>query len=432
METTAPSAAVRSTHHTPRPAASGEQIRLFDFLECYAQGAPISNEQAYTQLGRRESIPEEAWNQRQPIGKSGQLHSPLKRQCRWWQQSLKQLGLLEKVEGARGLWRLTEAGRARVNASKQDELVPAPPGVVMLGFSTDLGIALWGDCKDVFSEIDEPVHLVITSPPYPLARPRAYGNPTQAEFVDWLCRCLEPVVERLVPGGSICLNISNEIFEPGSPARSLYRERLVLALHDRLGLHKMDEIIWHNPSKAPGPLQWASLARVQLNAAWEPVYWFTNDPHRVLSDNRRVLQPHTEAHKRLIERGGERRTGSYGDGANRVRPGAFAAPTEGRIPRNVFSVPHRCPSQREVRALAKRTGLPCHGATMPLELAKTLIEFLTAPDHLVVDLFGGWGTTAVAAETTGRRWVIAEKMLAYVRGAAERFRTAEGFALQGE
>ena len=115
-----------------------------------------------------------------------------------------------------------------------------------------------------------------------------------------------------------------------------------------------------------------------------------------------------------------------------MRPGAFAVPTEGRIPRNLFTVPHRCPSQRELRALAKHTGLPCHGATMPLELAKTLVEFLTAPGHLVVDLFGGWGTTAVAAETTGRRWVIAEKMLAYVRGAAERFRAAEGFALQGD
>ena len=60
----------------------------------------------------------DAGHQRQPIGKSGHLHSPLKRQCRWWQQSLKQLGLLEKVEGARGLWRLTEAGRARVKTGK--------------------------------------------------------------------------------------------------------------------------------------------------------------------------------------------------------------------------------------------------------------------------------------------------------------------------
>jgi hypothetical protein len=46
--------------------------------------------------------------------------------------------------------------------------------------------------------------------------------------------------------------ISNDIFIAKSPARSLYRERLVLALHDRLGLWKMDELIWENKSKPQG------------------------------------------------------------------------------------------------------------------------------------------------------------------------------------
>jgi predicted RNase H-like nuclease (RuvC/YqgF family) len=37
---------------------------------------------------------------------------------------------------------------------------------------------------------------------------------------------------------------------------------------------------------------------MQLCSAWEPVYWFTNDPDRVRSDNRRVLVEDTEQHKK--------------------------------------------------------------------------------------------------------------------------------------
>ena len=124
-------------------------------------------------------------------------------------------------------------------------------------------------------------------------------------YIDWIRKMLAPVVRNLVPGGSICLNISNDLFEPGLPSRSLYRERLVIALCDRFGLRKMDELIWHNASKPPGPVRWASIERSQLNVGYEPVYWFTNDPTRVRSNNRRVLQAHSDKHLKLINAGGE-------------------------------------------------------------------------------------------------------------------------------
>src|SRR3546814_1894624 len=72
------------------------------------------------------------------------------------------------------------------------------PGMALLGFSTDLGIAVVSSCENFFSRIDEPIHLIITSPPYPLAKPRRYGNVTEAQYVDWLCKTLEPVIKLLV------------------------------------------------------------------------------------------------------------------------------------------------------------------------------------------------------------------------------------------
>src|SRR5690606_32713547 len=135
----------------------------------------------------------------------------------------------------------------------------------------------------------ESISAIITSPPYPLQTPRAYGNVVdERAYVDWIVRALEPAVSKLIPGGSLALNVGQDIFNPGSPARSLYRERLVLALHERLGLYKLDEIPWVNKSRPPSPTIWACRERMQLVATWEPIYWFTNDPHRLRSDNRRV------------------------------------------------------------------------------------------------------------------------------------------------
>ena len=74
--------------------------------------------------------------------------------------------------------------------------------------------------------------------------------------------------------------------------------------------------------------------------------------------------------------------------------------------------------------------MPVHGATMPLGLAKFLIQFLTTEgdDELVAEPFGGWNTTGLAAEMLGRPWVTTEIMREYVRGGAERFTGAQGFS----
>lgn len=391
------------------------QLSLFAVLDTYQSGAQV-NARAYERLSQDCGIQAQAWAERRPVGQAQQAHSPLKRRVRWYQQTLKRLGLLEPVAGKRGHWQPTAAGRRTIEQRQQD-LEPASPGMVQLGFSTELGMALWADCKDAFSRIDEPVHLVLTSPPYPLARQRDYGGPDRAEYVDWLCACLEPVVARLASGGSLFLNVSNDIFETGSPARSLYRERLVLALYERLGLSKMDEWIWHNPSKAPGPVAWASKRRVQVNTAWEPIYWFTNDPQACFADNRRVLQPHTERHSRLIAAGGTKTAAVFGDGANRRRVGAFSAATAGAIPRNLLTMRHNCPSQTALRTWAKTEGIPIHGATMPLALAEHVVRFATEPGQLVADPFGGWATTALAAERNARRWIVSERMRAYLFAA---------------
>ncbi len=398
------------------PADASSDSSIFRAVHAaYARsgGAPMSNDTLYTEVARELGIAAEAFRQRAPVGRSQAQHSLACRSARWTQQTMRQRGLLERVPGRRGYWSLTREGRK--------QLLTVSRGRVLLAFSTRLGVAVLADCRDAMATFDEPIHLVVTSPPYPLAKPRAYGNPSQAEFVDFLCEVLEPVVRRLVAGGSVVLNLSQDLFVPGTPARALIKERVLIALHERLGLHKMDEWVWENPSRPPGPVQWASIRRVQLNATWESCVFLTNDPSRVRADNRRVLEPHTAAQLALIERGGERQRGSYADGAYTLRTGSFANPTVGRIPRNVLRISHNCASQRRYKRATRALGLPAHGAPFPLRLADFAVRFLTEPGDMVVDFMGGSGTTAVAAEQNGCRWVICERVAEYLRGAATRF-----------
>jgi len=401
-----------------------EQLSLFQAVkDVYADsdGAQIDNRTLYAEVAKRAGICHETMHGRVPIGKDQAPRSPVARAVRWAQQTLKTEGLLEHSDGKRAVWQLTAQGRQRLCRIKR--------GHVLLAFSTDLGVALWGDTLDVFANLGEPISLCLTSPPYPIARGRAYGQFAESEYVDFLCRAIEPIVKNLRLGGSVVLNISNDVFERGLPSRSLYQERLVLALHDRLDLHLMDRVIWHNPSKPPGPVQWASIHRKQLNVSYEPVLWMTNDPRQVRSDNRRVLEPHSERQQKLIRAGGENRHGVYSDGAYAVRPGAYSRTTPGRIPRNVLALGHACPSQKHYKQSTRALGLPVHGAPYPLRLAKFFINFLTEKDDLVVDPFGGSLTTGHGAEALGRRWVSSDNIWEYLRGGAERFQGAHGFCL---
>lgn len=401
------------------------QLSLFDHVKAaYADiDQPISQTDLYRTVARTANLSEEDLERVEPVGQNQTPCRVLKREIRWHQQTLKHAGLIQP-SGRRGQWELTGKGKTRLRKIR--------PKASMVAFSTRLGAALWSLNEDVFSSIDAPITLCLTSPPYPLRCARAYGNPSLDEYIEFVVTSLRPIAENLERGGSVCLNISNDIFEPGSPARSLYREQLVLTMARELGLWKMDEIPWENPCKPPGPIQWASKTRQQLNTTWEPVYWFSNDPVNVKADNRRVLLPHTEKHKAFVAAGGVKVARIDSDGAYRKRKGAYSNETEGRIPRNILKFPHNCPSQRRYKEAARKLGLPVHGAPFPLALAVFLIQFLSEPGDLVVDCFGGSLTTGVGAEENGRRWLLTECMWEYLRGGGERYVDFDGFSWERE
>ncbi len=374
----------------------------------------IDNQTLYREACAKAGLDLEAFTHTQPIGTKGARASVMARSARWCQQTLRQRGLVEVVPGQRGVWRLTREAKTELHHIER--------GYVMLGFSTRLGLAVVGDCRDAGALIDRPVHLYLVSPPYLLAdnRGRAYGGPASHDYVDFICSAIEPVLPKLARGASLCLNVGTDCFEKNSPARRIVTERLVVALNDRFGLQLMDRLIWRS-NKAPGPVQWASKTRQQLSGTYEPILWMALDPLHCFADNRRVLQPHTEKHARLIAAGGETRAAVNSDGKHRIRVGSYGASTPGRIPRNVLDIGTTCAGQRAYKRDAAALGLPVHGAPFCEALVDFLIRFLTTPGMHVLDNMAGSQTTGVVAERLGREWTSIDRCPAYVRGGATRF-----------
>lgn len=400
------------------------QLDLFSHAASAYADAPngrLTNAEFYQAVAERANIDPGELQKKGVIGRDGKEYLTLAHVLRWRQQDLNRMGVIERVAGKRGIWQLTEsAGR------KMDE---AGRAVRLIAFSTKLGVAIFGDCRDAFAGLDEPIHLIFTSPPFLLAKPRAYGNPaTLQEYIDFICSALGPLMLHMAAGASLVINLSNDSFVQGKPARSTYLERLVCALEDRLGLVLMDRVIWKS-AKAPGPTQWACKHPIQLRTGYEFCYWFCNDPEKVRSNNRRVLLPHTDRHIKLMTSGGIQHSASYGDGSQVHRPGQYGTLTEGRLPTNVIEIGTGCADTRAYRRRANELGLPLHGAMMPTRVPDFFIRFLTEPGDLVVDTFGGTGKTALAAERLGRRWAMAEKMLQYIRGSATHFEQFEGFQM---
>jgi len=349
-----------------------------------------------------------------PVGKSKTQRNLLHRKIRWAQQNLKLNGSIKAIK--RGHWQLT--------GKKDIELHSIEAANHMVAMSTSLGVAIWAKSDTIFNSdiLEEEIHCIITSPPYPLKVQRAYGEHMDTgKYIDFIIESLEPLIAKLARGGNIALNLSQDIFEDRSPARSDYLERLVIKLKDDLGLSLMDRIPWTCSNKPPGPYQWASKKRIQLHTGYEPIYWFTNDPLACISNNQRVLEPHSEQHLKFVRSGGTKKYAVHGDGAYVKRIGSYSKETAGKIPSNVFNFSNYCKEGRAVSAYAKSLGISAHAAKMPLPLAEKLVQFLSREGDLVVDLFGGTLTTGQAAERHRRRWLCTDIMWEYIRSSFIRF-----------
>jgi DNA modification methylase len=270
-------------------------------------------------------------------------------------------------------------------------------------FGTERGHVVVGDALEALRDLPaESVDLVLTSPPYD-GQPR-YGNGERydrAWYEGYFLAVTEETRRVLRPHGSFVLNYRSK--RQGDERGTLQYE-LVFALR-RQGFLFCEDFVWGKPSPPPGRFrrflkdaveycfQFAKSPRWQFfpEQCLSPARWDARDRERrkrLPQNYRRVNEPSGQGRKRVQA------------GPDWVRPSTLLS-----------LEPEFSPNPA------------AHPARFPLALPRFFVRLLTTPGQMVVDPFGGTGTTGLAAEQLDRRWLVIERDPAYASVIPSRFRT---------
>lgn len=305
---------------------------------------------------------------------------------------------------------------------------------------------LTGDCREVLATLPgASVQCVVTSPPYYGLRDYRHAGQigreaTPQEYIDTLVEVFRQVRRVLRRDGTLWLNIGDTYntrsrVRPSSHQPSLngvvdaswagaaangevrmptrrdgLKEkdqigipwRVAFALQ-RDGWYLRQSVIWHKPGPVP------ESVRDRPTSAYEMVFLLSRSPHYYY-DGAAIAEPSVRAGSMPS---GRKHTSPGFDG-RRHGPSLSAPIRDTRNRRNVWTIP------------TAQTSCCGHYATMPLALAELCIRAGSRPDDVVLDPFGGAGTTAVAARGLGRRAILVELRASFVAIARERTGAAGG------
>jgi hypothetical protein len=227
----------------------------------------------------------------------------------------------------------------------------------------------------------------------------------------------------LTDDGSFVLNIGGS-WNPGSPTRSLYHYKLMIALVEELGFHLAQECYWYNPAKMPVPAEWVTVRRVRIKDSVEHVWWLSKTPFPK-ADNRKVLRPYSADMLRLAKRGVRATVRPSG---HNITSSFDKIDSGGAIPSNVYDqlademlVAGNNAANDLYTLRCKESGTKIHPARFPAALPEFFIKLLTDEGDLVVDPFAGSNTAGAVAERLGRRWIAMELLEEYLEASKFRF-----------
>jgi site-specific DNA-methyltransferase (cytosine-N4-specific) len=274
-----------------------------------------------------------------------------------------------------------------------------------------------GDSLDVMAGVpDDSVNLVVTSPPFPLTfrKKKPYACVGENEFVDWFLPYAERCRRLLKDDGSLVLDLGG-VWNKGTPTRSLYQHRLLIALCEQVGFHYAQDFYWYNPGALPAPAEWVNVRRIRVKCAVDVVCWLskTESPK---ANNKKVLRSYSRDMLRLIQRGYRAKQRPSGHSITRK----FQKNLGGAIPPNLIELGNNDSNSAYLKACAAAR-LPVHPARFPRGLPEFFIKLCTDPGDTVLDPFAGSNVTGEAAERLGRRWLAIELVEPYVQGSMLRF-----------
>jgi len=251
--------------------------------------------------------------------------------------------------------------------------------------ATELG-ELWRcDVMELLGSLETAsVDLVVTDPPYAIAKAKWDEFESLEVYVDWCDRWLTEVARVLAPHGSAYVCGFSEILAE-IKVRSAKR------------FASCRWLVWYYKNKANLGSDWGR--------SHESILHLRGDEHAIDVDAVRVpYNGHTTKYPARIQAV----SSQYGRG---VRRDKWEPHPLGAKPRDVLEIPVIC------NGMTEKTP---HVTQKPEALIEKLIVASSRPGQLVVDPFVGSGTTAVVAARLRRRWLAGDADPSYVGLARER------------
>lgn len=282
-------------------------------------------------------------------------------------------------------------------------------------YATKLGASYAANGLAIMMDIPAAtIDLVVTSPPYALEFKKEYGNVAKERYVEWFLPFAAEIKRILKHDGSFVLNIGGS-YNAGSPTRSIYHFKLLIALCETIGFHLAQECFWYNPAKLPAPAEWVNVRRCRIKDSVEHVWWLSPSQFPK-ANNARVLAPYSRDMIRLIEKGFKAKQRPSGHNITHK----FRRDKGGSIPSNLINRGNNESNSTYMKRLAE-LGERAHPARFPAAIPEFFINFLTEPSDIIVDPFAGSNTTGYVAEQLGRRWLAADINHRYVEASKVRF-----------
>lgn len=280
---------------------------------------------------------------------------------------------------------------------------------------TKLGKIVHGDSLEALAKLrPASVDLIMTSPPFGLVRKKEYGNVDAEEYLDWFKPFARAFKRVLKETGSLVIDIGGA-WNQGIPTRNLYHFKLLIMLCEDFGFHLAQDYYWWNPSKLPTPAEWVTVRRIRVKDAINTIWWLSPSPWPKAS-NRRVLQPYSPSMQQLLTNGYRAKKRPSGHDISEK----FSIDNGAAIPPNLIALPNTESNSYYIRYCQENSLAP-HPARYPAELPEYFIRMLTDRGDMVVDPFGGSCITGEVAERLGRKWLCAELVEDYLKGAMGRF-----------
>lgn len=233
---------------------------------------------------------------------------------------------------------------------------------------------IYGSSAESMAQIpNNAVHLMVTSPPYNAGK--EYDQDlTLEDYLAFLRRIWDEVYRVLVPGGRACINIANLGRKPYLPLHAYLAQDM-----EGLGFLMRGEIIWNKAASASASTAWGSWC--------SPTNPTLRDVHEYIL----VFSKSSYQRKNIYQ------------ARSSITRDHFLEWTK-----SVWNIPAES---------ARKIG---HPAPFPLELPRRLIELYTFEGEIVLDPFMGSGQTALAALSTGRRYIGYEINPSYISLAEKR------------